>query len=71
MLETDAPFLLPRSLRPKPRSGRNEPAYLGEVLREVALHRGQREDALAAQTTACARAFFGMPAILDEPAPES
>ncbi len=33
MLETDAPFLLPRSLRPKPRSGRNEPAYLVEVLR--------------------------------------
>ncbi|MFV9655809.1 TatD family hydrolase [Pseudomonas sp. NY15366] len=65
MLETDAPFLLPRSLRPKPKSGRNEPAFLGEVLREVALHRGQREEALAAQTTACARAFFDMPAILE------
>ena len=71
MLETDAPFLLPRNLRPKPKSGRNEPAFLGEVLREVALHRGQPEDSLAAQTTRNARAFFGIPAILDEPPPES
>lgn len=70
MLETDAPFLLPRSLRPKPKSGRNEPAYLGEVLREVALHRDQSSAQLAAQTTACARAFFGMPAILESASPE-
>ena len=42
-----------------------------EVLREVALHRGQPEDSLAAQTTRNARAFFGIPAILDEPPPES
>lgn len=61
MLETDSPFLLPRSLRPKPKSGRNEPAFLPEVLREVALHRGQSEEQLAAETTACARAFFDLP----------
>ena len=71
MLETDAPFLLPRTLRPKPKSGRNEPAYLGEVLREVALHRGQSEDTLAAQTTACARAFFGLPVLLQSSPTES
>jgi TatD DNase family protein len=41
MLESDAPYLLPRSLRPKPKNGRNEPAYLTEVLREVALHRAR------------------------------
>ncbi|MCS5516457.1 TatD family hydrolase [Pseudomonas qingdaonensis] len=35
------PYLLPRTLRPKPKSGRNEPAYLPEVLREVALHRAR------------------------------
>lgn len=61
MLESDAPFLLPRSLRPKPKSGRNEPAYLGEVLREVAVHRGETEAQLAAHTTACARRFFDLP----------
>ncbi|MDD2051203.1 TatD family hydrolase [Pseudomonas putida] len=63
MLESDAPYLLPRSLRPKPKSGRNEPAFLGEVLREVALHRQQSETELAAQSTACARKFFGLPEI--------
>lgn len=61
MLESDAPYLLPRSLRPKPKNGRNEPAYLTEVLREVALHRGESEEDLAGHTTACARAFFALP----------
>ncbi|EJM01490.1 MULTISPECIES: TatD family hydrolase [Pseudomonas] len=63
MLESDAPYLLPRSLRPKPKNGRNEPAYLTEVLREVALHRGESQEDLANHTTACARAFYGLPSI--------
>ncbi|MFG6206172.1 TatD family hydrolase [Pseudomonas retamae] len=63
MLESDAPYLLPRTLRPKPKNGRNEPAYLTEVLREVALHRGETEEDLAAHTTACARAFFNLPTL--------
>lgn len=61
LLESDAPYLLPRSLRPKPKSGHNEPAFLTEVLREVALHRGESQEALAAHSTASARAFFGLP----------
>jgi TatD DNase family protein len=36
MIETDAPFLLPRSLRPKPKSRRNEPAYLPHVAQTIA-----------------------------------
>ncbi|MDQ1302612.1 MAG: TatD DNase family protein, partial [Pseudomonadota bacterium] len=36
LLETDAPYLLPRTLSPKPRTRRNEPAYLTEVLQVVA-----------------------------------
>ncbi|HKS11478.1 MAG TPA: TatD family hydrolase [Pseudomonas sp.] len=60
MLESDAPYLLPRSLRPKPKSGRNEPAFLPEVLREVARHRGETPEQTADHTTACARAFFGL-----------
>ncbi|MDH0302108.1 MULTISPECIES: TatD family hydrolase [unclassified Pseudomonas] len=63
MLESDAPYLLPRSLRPKPKNGRNEPAFLPEVLREVALHRGETAQRTAAHTTACARAFFGLPEV--------
>ncbi|WP_205297913.1 TatD family hydrolase [Pantoea sp. Cy-639] len=63
MLESDAPYLLPRSLRPKPKNGRNEPAYLPQVLREVALHRGESTEYTAAHTSACARAFFELPEV--------
>ncbi|MDF2397115.1 MULTISPECIES: TatD family hydrolase [Pseudomonas] len=63
MLESDAPYLLPRSLRPKPKNGRNEPAYLTEVLREVALHRDETPQDLASHSTACSRAFFNLPEI--------
>lgn len=63
MLESDAPYLLPRSLRPKPKGGQNEPAYLPEVLREVALHREVSLELLAEQTSACARLFFKLPSI--------
>lgn len=67
MLETDSPFLLPRTLRPKPKGGRNEPAFLNEVLREVALHREESITELAAHTTACARRFFNLPQIAEAP----
>jgi len=63
MLESDAPYLLPRTLRPKPKNGRNEPAFLPEVLREVAVHRDETLEELAAHTTACARRFFDLPPI--------
>lgn len=61
MLESDAPYLLPRTLRPKPKSGHNEPAFLIEVLDHVARHRGETPEAVAHHTSACARAFFGLP----------
>lgn len=61
MLESDAPYLLPRTLRPKPKSGQNEPAYLSAVLHEVARHRGETPEQLAAHSTACARQFFALP----------
>ncbi|MEW9905469.1 TatD family hydrolase [Pseudomonas putida] len=61
MLESDAPYLLPRSLRPKPKKGLNEPAFLPEVLREVALHRRESLEQTAAHTTATAKAFFQLP----------
>jgi len=62
MLETDAPYLLPRSLVPKPKSRRNEPAYLTEVLRVVAECRGQSEAHVAQITTRNAELFFGLAA---------
>jgi len=60
LLETDAPYLLPRTIRPRPKSRRNEPMHLPEVLRVVAEARGQSEAHIAAITTANARAFFAI-----------
>ena len=58
MLETDAPYLLPRSLQPMPKSRRNEPKYLPEVLRVVADSMGQDEESIARHTTENAERFF-------------
>jgi TatD DNase family protein len=60
LIETDAPYLLPRTVRPKPKSRRNEPMYLPEVLRVVAEARGQSEEHVAKITTANAVRFFGL-----------
>jgi TatD DNase family protein len=60
LIETDAPYLLPRTIQPKPRSRRNEPAYLTEVLRVVAEARGQSEEHVARITTQNAMRFFNL-----------
>ncbi|MDP1756906.1 MAG: TatD family hydrolase, partial [Pseudohongiella sp.] len=60
LLETDAPYLLPRSLRPKPKSRRNEPAWLTEVLNTVARYTERSPAAIAEETTANARRLFGI-----------
>jgi TatD DNase family protein len=65
MIETDAPYLLPRDMKPAPKSRRNEPAFLPWVLRAVAAARGESPEAVAAYTTANARAFFKMGTFLD------
>jgi TatD DNase family protein len=60
MIETDAPYLLPRDMKPAPKSRRNEPAYLPHVVRAIAAARGVPADRVASETTANARAFFGI-----------
>jgi TatD DNase family protein len=60
MIETDAPYLLPRSLRPKPAHRRNEPSFLPAVLSETARCRSETPEALAAATTGTACRFFGL-----------
>jgi len=37
MIETDCPYLIPRNLNNKPKSNRNEPAYLPHIANEIAL----------------------------------
>ena len=41
MIETDAPYLLPRDIRPAPKTRRNEPTYLPYVVRAIAAARGE------------------------------
>ena len=62
MIETDAPYLLPRTLKPTPKDRRNEPAFLAHIVEELARDRGESIEAAAAASTATARAFFRLPA---------
>jgi TatD DNase family protein len=61
LIETDAPYLLPRTIQPKPQTRRNEPMHLTEVLRVVAEARGQNMEHVARVTTENARRFFNLP----------
>ena len=61
MIETDAPYLLPRDLVPKPKTRRNEPMHLPHILRAVAVAAGVEAETLAQSTSATARCFFGLP----------
>lgn len=58
MIETDAPYLKPRNLRPKIRSHRNEPRLLPWILGTLAACRNEHPADLAQTTTRTARAFF-------------
>ncbi len=59
LLETDAPYLMPRNIRPKPKSRTNVPANLPWVAQVVANLRGDNIDALAEFTTVNAQRVFG------------
>ena len=61
MIVTDAPFLLPRTIEPRPKERRNEPAFLVWVARKIAALRGESIDAVAGYTEANARRFFHLP----------
>ena len=60
LVETDAPYLLPRDLATKPATRRNEPAYLAHVVERVAAEMNQPVEAIAAATTANAERLFGL-----------
>jgi TatD DNase family protein len=59
MVETDAPYLLPRDLNPRPAHRRNEPKYLPHVVKAIAASRGEPYEFVAAATTRNALEFFG------------
>ena len=62
MLETDAPYLLPRDLASPPKTRRNEPGFLPHIARAVAALRGESWEGLAASTARNAVEFFALDA---------
>ncbi len=68
LIETDAPYLLPRNIDPRPASRRNEPKYLVHVLRIIADILKMDPAELARITTANARRFFSLPVDVAEEA---
>ncbi|BBB29233.1 TatD family hydrolase [Neptunomonas japonica] len=60
LLETDAPYLLPRDLPFKAKKGRNEPAFLQHIASSVAALRHTSIEQLAAQTTTNTRRLFSI-----------
>ena len=60
LLETDAPYLLPRDLSAKPKSRRNEPAFLPHIAAVVAALRGESIETVAAASTRNAVNLFGL-----------
>lgn len=61
MIETDAPYLKPRNLRPKVKSHRNEPRLLPWILGTLAACRDEHPEKLAEATTRNAKSFFRLP----------
>lgn len=58
MIETDAPYLLPRDLKPKPKDRRNEPSFLPHIVNTIAQALGKTSNAIIDETSATARTFF-------------
>ncbi len=61
LIETDAPFLLPRNIEPKPSTRRNEPAFLPWVVRKLAECYQVSEFEIAARTRDNAKRLFALP----------
>ena len=60
LLETDAPYLTPRDLRPQPKTRRNEPAFLPHILHTVARTLGRLAEEVAVETARNARELFSL-----------
>lgn len=58
LVETDSPYLLPRTIQPKPKTRRNEPKYLIAVCEKIAEILGVEVSAVARATTENARRLF-------------
>ncbi len=60
MIETDAPYLTPRNIRPKPKSSRNEPSYLPYIIKVIAKETQHSELDIIAQTVKNSQHVFNL-----------
>jgi TatD DNase family protein len=58
MVETDSPYLLPRSMRPKPKSSKNLPQYLPYIVEQLAQLRGVTHEEVAEHCYQNSCSFF-------------
>lgn len=70
MLETDAPYLLPRTLTPRPRNGRNEPAFLPHIGSLIAYHIDRNPEELSQIVYSNTLSFFNLHSMDMLPDPE-
>jgi TatD DNase family protein len=61
LVETDAPYLLPRDLPAKPRGRRNEPSFLSHVVERIAALLDRSVEEIAGATTRNAERLFALP----------
>lgn len=60
LVETDAPYLTPRTIKPKPKSSRNEPSYLPFIIQQIANITALDPNEIACQTTINAQKVFNL-----------
>lgn len=60
MIETDAPYLTPHTIRPKPKSSRNEPSYLPYIVQTLAQLSEHSIEEIIKQTDKNSRTVFDL-----------
>ncbi|QBY04151.1 hydrolase TatD [Thalassotalea sp. HSM 43] len=60
MVETDAPYLTPKNIRPRPKSSRNEPKYLAHVVSTLATAMQVEEHLLIEHATRNSEQLFAL-----------
>ena len=65
LVETDAPYLTPRTLRPRPKKGVNEPAFLPHIVEELARHMEVTTEKLAHHATRNTCELFALSLVVD------
>ncbi len=60
MIETDAPFLIPKNFDEKPKNNKNEPKYLPHILKTIAHYKNADVEELSKDVTKTTEKFFNI-----------